>query len=125
MDKLQKIKRRKRQLIVDCPKWIQRRIFRNLEETARSKINSGRARQAQAILDAIKKEPTKGVSKADAGRAKVKAAKPKHNRVDSSLRVPVTKGHYTRVVAGGCSDVLPAVLRRKNPMRRHKLGINQ
>jgi hypothetical protein len=110
-------------MIVDCPKWIQKRMFRNLEEAARSKINSGRARQAQAILDAIKKKPTKGVSKVTAGRVKVKAVVSYRNRSKQPLRVPIAKQQkYAKPNISVPTGVMLAEPKWKRPSRQNKAG---
>lgn len=41
---------------VNCPRWLQKRMRRNLQESARDRVNLERARIARAILETTKAE---------------------------------------------------------------------
>lgn len=50
------MKKSESRLIVSTPLWLQRRMLKNLQSVARSKISPARAEHAQKILKAIEKE---------------------------------------------------------------------
>ena len=46
----------KTQLVVPSPCWLQKRMLKNLQAAARSKVKKGRAQKAAEILKAITKK---------------------------------------------------------------------
>ena len=59
MEKTTEISIAQSKFTVDCPRWLQRRMLKNLQAAARSRINPARAKRASQILDAVDKEDTR------------------------------------------------------------------
>ena len=90
---MEKDKKRKAQLVssrieVECPKWLQRRMLKNLHDSAHNKINPVSAKSAEKILAAIKYNTDEATSQS---QTKTEKATDAHTQSNERSLKPITK----------------------------------
>ena len=63
----------KMQIDVPCPKWLQKKILKNLHKTAHSRIDPFRAEIAQKLLETVRHNSSKAASQSQSKTEKTDA----------------------------------------------------
>jgi hypothetical protein len=105
------------QIVLPCPKWLQRRMFRNLKEAAVSRVNPVGARRAGEILKQIQAEPSKAQGGGNSSRPQNVGPRPMWTPLEQSVARPQVgqKRSFPSSVKRGIGKVVAWLSR----VRRH------
>ena len=99
---------------VKCPKWLQKKILKNLHKATQNRIDSVRAKKAEKLLEAVKRDAQNAVSQAQSKTKKTDAhAQPNEQPLKPVPKVSLEKGKFMGHVFSKCVNSLRNFMSRK------------